>query len=453
MKDSIMKQKTVLISAAICSLTTLNSCVKEVMNETEGELTSRLSIVTRAPSDGETTIATPVQLYVFGSDGRCAAMQTLESEEAFPSIALAEGTYDVYALGGVDAMRYTLPSQADARSNTEIRLQPGKVLDDLMTSSAHVSLADGEEEQLTLSMERRVVLLHGVTISHVPEDVEAITVSISPLHESLLLDGTLSGTSGNHTVMLQCQSDGTTWKSAADTYLFPPSQKPTISVSFQRESGTKSYAYTCKEELPANYKLTIEGTYQAELGVLISGSVTGVSWSGEKTISLTFNEKSDTVTGQENGEESGNNESGNQNNGGSDEAIEEGKIYKGCYVLTKSDTEVVLLSPTQEQSASSSTGSSQTLSLVNTAVNNWNVDGVAATWRLPNLSEITKILENASVINGVVDVDITIDDEGYFYDAGSGAIMSAKLKNGSVTKTQVTKFCILRPVATITLND
>lgn len=449
-----MNKKTIIFSAAICSLTTLNSCVKDVMNVTEGNLHSRLSIVTRAPSDGESTIAMPVQLYVFGSDGRCAAVQTLESEDVFPSIALAEGTYDVYALGGVDATRYTLPLQAEARSNTEIRLQQGKVLDDLMASSARVSLADGEEEQLTLSMERKVVLLHGVTISNVPEDVEAITVSISPLHESLLLNGTLSGTSGNHTVLLQCQSDGTTWKSAADTYLFPPSQKPTISVSFQRESGTKSYAYTCKEDLPANYKLTIEGTYQAEVGVLISGSVTGVSWSGEKAISLTFNEKSNTVTGQENGEESSANENANNNGvGGESETVEVGGLYKGCYVLSKTGKEAVLLSPSQEKSASKATSGSQTASLVRTAIDGWSVDGITATWRLPTISEITKILRNATTINGVVDTDITIDDEGYFYDEGNGTIKSATLINGNVSQTQASKFSLLRPVSTITIDE
>ena len=229
-KDSIMNKKSVFISAAMCSMTALTSCVKEVMNETTGELTSRLSVITRAPIDGESTIAMPVHLYVFGSDGKCAAMQTIESEETFPSVALAEGIYDVYALGGVDATRYTLPTQAEAKRDTEIRLREGKVLDDLMASAAHVLLADGEEEQLTLSMERKVVLLHGVTIRNVPEDVEAVSVSILPLHESLLLDGTLSGTNGNHTVLLQQQSDGATWKSATDVYLFPPSQKPTISA-------------------------------------------------------------------------------------------------------------------------------------------------------------------------------------------------------------------------------
>lgn len=445
MKDSIMNKKKFFLFAAMCSVTALTSCVKEVMNEeTAGELTSRLSVITRAPLDGASTIALPVQIYVFGSDGKCAAVQTVDGDGAFPAIALAEGTYDVYALGGVDATRYTLPSQEEIRSTTEIQLQDGKVLDDLMTASAHVSLTDGEEEQLTLSMERKVMLLSGVTITNVPEDVLAVSISILPLYESVLLNGTLSGTNGNHTALLQCQADGTTWKSASNIYLFPPSQKPTISVSFQREDGTKSYAYNCQDDISANYKLTIEGSYQAEQGVVVSGTVEGVSWDGEKTISLTFDEKTGTVTGQENAGESNGNENGNENGGGTQMAsLKVGDIYKDCYVLAVEGNEVTLLSSIEEKGITVS-GDTQAsaLSKINSKLEKWNIDGIDGEWEMPDESMMTTFLTGKDSSNH------------YFFLSSDGDIKLIFVNKGKISyANSLANSAYLRPVTTITISE
>ena len=439
-----MNKKTVIISAALSGLMFLTSCVKEVMNEQPVEPTSRLSVITRAPANDQTVVAVPIHIYVFGSDGRCAARQVVEGDDELTPLALPEGTYDVYALGGVDNDRYTLPSQDDARRDSEIRLREGKVLDDLMVASAHVSLADGEEEQLTLGMERKVVLLKGATIRNVPDDVINVSVSLLPLYESVLLNGTLAGNEGKYSVDLQEQSDGTTWKSPTNVFLFPPSQKPTISVAFERENGTKSYAYTCKEDLAANYKLTIEGTYQAELGVSISGTVTGSVWDGEKTITLTFDEKRNDVTGDENG--SGNNgggNNGNANNGDGPSAttLKVGDTYKGCYVLAVDGKNVTLLSSEEKKGVTNGGDQKTALESIQKELSIWKVDGISATWVVPSESVMSQYLVNHPTTNN------------YFCMLSGNTLASINVYQGKTeTRGSIGSSVYLRPVTTITIE-
>lgn len=48
-------------------------------------------------------------------------------------------------------------------------------------------MAYGEENTLTLSLERKVMLIENVSIKNVPSNVIAVNVTISPLYENLLL--------------------------------------------------------------------------------------------------------------------------------------------------------------------------------------------------------------------------------------------------------------------------
>lgn len=48
-------------------------------------------------------------------------------------------------------------------------------------------MAYGEENTLTLSLERKVMLIENVSIKNVPSNVIAVNVTISPLYENILL--------------------------------------------------------------------------------------------------------------------------------------------------------------------------------------------------------------------------------------------------------------------------
>ena len=53
----------------------------------------------------------------------------------------------MYAVGGVSSSDYVLPSVSDALTSSAIALQERKVLTDLMTASATVTLVDGDDRR------------------------------------------------------------------------------------------------------------------------------------------------------------------------------------------------------------------------------------------------------------------------------------------------------------------
>ena len=87
------------------------------------------------------------------------------------------------------------------------------------------------------------------------------------------------------------QGDNRTWTASANAYLLPPSSTPaSISVNITTASGTKSYTYSTSDELEAGYKINISGTYTEAMGVSLTGTITGATWLGERTISFDFDE-------------------------------------------------------------------------------------------------------------------------------------------------------------------
>ncbi|MBR2150979.1 MAG: FimB/Mfa2 family fimbrial subunit [Prevotella sp.] len=265
---------------------------------------SVLQVRTRGASGDGATVVYPVAVYVFEGD-ECKASQTIGDEGQTLNIALTEGTYSVYAVSGVSASDYVLPSVSNALTTSAIALQEGKKHADLMTASATVTLVDGGTNTVTLGMTRKTMLIQDVTIKKVPSAATAVTVTIAPLWHSLTIGGTYSSTNGSSTITLTKQEDGRTWKSSGSVYLLPPSSKPaSVSVNITMGGTTKTYTYNTSGELEAGYKINIDGTYTEAVGVNLTGTITGATWLGERTISFTF-------------DEDGSSTSGNDNNGGS----------------------------------------------------------------------------------------------------------------------------------------
>ena len=470
MKDK-MKRQNVFFAAAVCGLMALASCAEEVMNEQMAEPNSRLSVQTRTGSD--VTLALPVHIYIFNAENSCVAAQTIESGNEMSPVVLTEGTYDIYAIGGADDTHYSLPSQQQASKSSEISLKEGQPLTDLMTASAHRELADGAQEELTIELQRQVLQLKSITVRDVPEAFTSVSVQVSKLYESLQLDGTPTGTNGSVTVNLtQNSEDNSLWELESTSYLLPSNGKPTITVSFSNGTETKSYVYACKEALPANYKLTIDGTYNSTQGVTISGTITGATWSGEKTISLTFNEKDDNTTGSETtddtsssggGDTPSGNEGGNGGESGNDvndytvlQSLNVGDVYHGCYVMEKTATSIKLLSATEEKNITSKTALTE-------AIDNWNVNDVTATWRIPTVDEAKAFIAEYREINAIDGV-LQVSSTGYYYCTSSNKNYAVRLSAPSTmtfselelkdntTPTYNNNYS-LRPVADITINN
>ena len=320
--------KTLLVLLFVVSLISCEkyTAVDEFDNkEANSTLIIRTRAVTAEEAEGEAQISYPVNIYVFNDNDRCVKYTTINSEDEELSLNLPEGSYDVYAIAGANAEKYNLPTESGATKETAISLKEGSTHGDIMTANNKVSLAYGEENKLTLSLERKVMLLESIKINDVPDNITGVTVSLAPLYSNILLNGEYSGEDGEYTATLTKNADGTTWESTGNVYLLEAPGNATVKISFTANDGTHSFSYTSPEELKANYKVRIEGTYVSG-DLNLSGTITGTTWAGTKDVTFTFNESgSSVVLPDEGGETEDETQTG--------EVPEVGTLYNGCYVL------------------------------------------------------------------------------------------------------------------------
>ena len=465
---------------AIVILVLTSACVKSIVDEDwqsssgeYGDLQSpnaTLQIRTRASGD-EATISSPVQVYVFQGD-ECKAVQTIGDEGQTLNIELTEGTYSVYAVGGASATDYELPTKDEATITTAVTLKDGKTLTGLMAAKANVTLVDGGTNTVTLGLERKVMLLQDITINKVPTAATAVSVTISPLWENVTIGGTYSGTNGNNTITLTKQADGRTWKSSANAYFLPPSDSPaSISVNITISGTTKSYTYSTAEELEAGYKINIEGTYTEAVGVSLTGTITGATWLGERTITFNFDESGATADGDDSGsgdnnDNSDNNDNNNSggNNDSSDNIPAVGSIYQTCYVLSVTDNgdnaDVTLVSPNEVTMGrnyaavtsgiyDADTKAAAVAAAVDAKIAEADVDAVSD-WRLPMATELNAIYAAIEDINAAFDTDVN-PAGNYLYTTAAGAIYYRTLSIDSEGNEGFGANARVRPVVTVTI--
>ena len=441
-----------LIASALAVLG-LTACEKGLDVEEDGMSSgvgqvknSLLQVRTRGSSPGdEVTVAYPVTVYVFQGE-ECRAAQTIGDEGQTLNIALVEGSYSVFAVGGASTTDYVLPTASDALTTSAIALREGMSHGDLMAAKANVSLADGEANTVTLGMERRTMLLQSVVLRKIPTAATAVSLSISPLWQSLTVGGNYSGTDGAYSLSLEKQSDGRTWQSAATAYLLPPSSSPaSITVRITTPSGTRSYTYSTSNELEAGYKISIEGTYTEAVGVSLTGTIEGAAWLGERTIRFDFDESSSSASGDGNGSEGDGNGSADDGSAVVNPANfpTAGDTYQGCYVLTSTmasdgeSAELTLLSP-NERRYSSKDGA--TLDYMQTKATELGTDDISG-WRMMTRAEALLLLAVHANLG-------IIDDNHYFFD-DDGALKQISMYTGSVNNPGS---AFLRPVVTVTVN-
>ena len=431
--------KKIVFFASVLAVLGLTACERTLDvgedNASTGQVkNSVLQVRTRGASGDGATVAYPVAVYVFEGD-ECKASQTIGDEGQTLNIALTEGTYSVYAVGGVSSSDYVLPSVSDALTTSAIALQEGKKLTDLMTASATVTLVDGGTNTVTLGMARKTMLIQDVTIKKVPSAATAVTVTIAPLWQSLTIGGTYSTTNGSSTITLTKQEDGRTWRNSGSAYLLPPSSQPaSVSVNITVDGTTKTYTYSTSDELEAGYKINIDGTYTEAVGVNLTGTITGATWLGERTISFTF-------------DEDGSSTSGNDNNGGSGGDMQnfpsEGDTYQGCYVLAVTveddgqSAEVMLLSPNERAVTSASDAESALASL--------GVDGISD-WTVPTKAQMDAF---AAARNDVTPAPAAVH---YLYKNNNGVYYQYNLATGATGSANYLTGINLRPVAIVSIT-
>ena len=362
----------------------LAACSKDATEDIAGtsdgtrNANSLLQVTTRSGGANDATVSYPVQVYVFQGD-ECRAVQTIGDEGQTLNIALVEGTYSVYAVGGASATDYTLPTKDNATTTTALTLKEGRTLTDLMTASAVATLVDGGTNTVALGMTRKTMLIQDVTIKKIPTAATAVSVTIAPLWQSLTIGGTYSTTNGSTTIALTKQDDNRTWRlpspvgEGSGVRLLPPSSQPaSISVNITIGGTTKTYTYSCSDQLEAGYKINIDGTYTEAVGVSLTGTITGATWLGERTISFEFDESGSSASEPET--------PGNPDNPETptSDFPAVGDTYQGCYVLAvteidETSAELTLLSPNELAVASASDADAALATLGMDGISDWAI--------------------------------------------------------------------------------
>lgn len=437
----------------------LTACEKGLDDGGEGLSTSPTGQVTNSvlqvrtrgtsPSE-EATVAYPVQVYVMQGD-MCKAMQTIGDEGQTLNINLMEGTYSVYAIAGASATDYTLPTQSEGTSTSAITLKEGKALGDLMAATATATLVDGGTNTVTLGLQRKTMLLQDVTIKKVPTAATAVSVTIAPLWQALTVGGGYATANTSTTIALTRQEDNRTWTLEGEAiHLLPPSSQPaSVSVNITTGGATKTYTYSCSDQLEAAYRINIEGTYTEAVGVNLTGTITGATWLGERTISFEFDESGSSASGDENSGNGGSDDSGDDSgDADSGELPSAGDTYKGCYVLASTvaedgeSAELTLLSHTELTGIDYTTDMQAHIEAALATVTDGDISG----WEVPTTDE-ARLMYNAREAIG----NLTANN---YLCHNNGSYRAFKPSDAafSATSSNIKASTVLRPVATITIT-
>ncbi|MBQ8066059.1 MAG: hypothetical protein IJ200_10445, partial [Prevotella sp.] len=253
-----------------------------------------------------------------------------------------------------------------------------------------------------------------------------------------------AGTDGSYSMNLERQSDGRTWQSRGTAYLLPPSSSPaSITVRITTASDTRSYTYSTNNELEAGYKINIDGTYTEAVGVSLSGTITGATWLGERTITFDFNESGSSTT-----DPSDPTQPNNPTNPTSDNFPAAGDTYQGCYVLASvvasdgESAELTLLSPNEKKSTGTY-NENMTLSQLESLASDLGTDDISG-WRPMTRSE-AQLLQAAHTALG-------IGGDRYYLFVDDETVMQMLMSNGA-SGNPSSGTAYIRPVVTITINN
>ena len=339
-------------------------------------MNSVLQVRTRSGGSvgGEATVAYPIAVYVFAGE-ECKAVQTIGDEGQTLNIGLTEGTYTVYAIGGASSSDYVLPTADDALATSAIALREGHSHGDLMTAQATATLTDGGTNTVTLGMTRKTMLIQSVEIKKIPTAATAVSVTIAPLWQALTVGGTFATAGTSSAIALTKQSDGRTWILAGESgeHVLPPSSQPaSVSVNITIGGATKTYTYSCSDQLETGYKINIDGTYTEAVGVNLTGTITGATWLGERTISFEFDESGSSAS------EPNNPSDPSEPSEPSSDFPAVGDTYQRCYVLAVStidetSAELTLLSPNEQTATTTGNADAALAALGAVGISDWAV--------------------------------------------------------------------------------
>ena len=427
----------VSIVMTVVSMTLLTSCEKEFSEVTPVNPESSLTVTTRSESGAE-EVAYPVAVYLFDANKACIDFRRIESADASIVYDLVEGVYDVYAFGGVAEGKYTLPSVKEATLESVITLQDGQEHGDLMRANSSVTTTKGEANTINLLMNRCVSKIESIVIKQVPDDVTAVSVTLSKTYKSMAFDGTMKDVNIEVITLEKSGTESGTWELKTPRHvLFDVAASASVKISMITNGNAKGYTYQLTDKWKSNYLYHINATYTEKQNF----HVTGATWQGTEDIVFNFDET-------------------NTQDGGSGPTINEtapevGTLYKGCYVLSRTEEsnaiKVLLLHPNQYSDVcNGSMSQEEARNSINSKLSEIASENEITGWHLPNEAEMETIYSiGTGRINQKIPAPKLVNDEDYFYDDNGtirGYLLSSKVKRDlSLT----TNKAILRPVAVV----
>ena len=296
------------------------------------------------------------------------------------------------------------------------------------------------------------MLMQSITINKVPTAATAVSVTIAPLWQSLTVGGGFATAGTSRTIALTKQSDNRTWLlpspvgegSGEGLFLLPLSSQPaSISVNITIGGTTKTYTNSCSDELEAGYKINIVGTYTEAVGVRMTGTITGATWQGERTISFDFNESGSSASTSPDPTPTGaGNDDGSPSPTGAESIPQAGDTYEGCYVLAvtlidEHSAELTLLSPNERTVTSANDA--------NNALATLGVDGISD-WSIPTEAQMDAFYAAKG--------DVTPAPAGQQYLWQSETSLKVRhMSDGTDGGVGYFTSIYLRPVATVTINN
>ncbi len=431
----------VSIVMTVVSMTLLTSCEKEFSEVPSVNPESSLTVTTRSESGAE-EVAYPVAVYLFDANKACIDFRRIESADASVVYDLVEGVYDVYAFGGVAEGKYTLPSVKEATLASVITLQDGQEHGDLMMAKSSVTTTKGEANTINLLMNRCVSKIESIVIKQVPDDVTAVSVTLSKTCKSMTFDGTMKDVNIEVITLEKSGTESGTWELKTPRHvLFDVVASASVKISMTTNGNAKGYTYQLTDKWKSNYLYHINATYTEKQNFHVTGTITGATWQGTEDIVFNFDET-------------------NTQDGGSGPTINEtapevGTFYKGCYVLSRTEEsnaiKVLLLHPNQYSDVCNGTMSQEEArNSINSKLSEIASENEITGWHLPNEAEMDVIYSiGTGRINQKIPEPKLENNEDYFYDDNGtigGYLLSSKVKRDlSLT----TNKAILRPVAVV----
>lgn len=401
-----MKGNYIRFAVIACVALMVVACSNDVIDEsslTEASKSSTLIVRTRTSSEATSStssdeVSYPVAIYVFDENDACVDLQAIEEEETDVTFHLSPGTYSICSIGGASEENYSLPSADEATPTSVIELVEGMGYTELQTASNDLTIADDETSTLTITLNRVVMLIQTITMSNIPDDVTAVDVAFAPLYDDLILNGKFNSTNSTYSVSLTQSTEETgLWELEEETYLFEASGAATITVKLTRDEGITSYAYSCADQLEANYKINIDGTYNDE--VEITGTLTAEAWAGERTITFELGDSDDiTITDTTSDETTG---------ATSSSVPSVGDMYKGAFVYKVVDNgdntyDVYVCSASETGISGTSDETSTKASCAEAVEEMISKEEISTGWALATSAEFEYIFNNRNELNNLI---------------------------------------------------